>query len=402
MSLLLDALKRAEQEKLSKQGERGAEAAPPVPAPAASAPPGSLELQPIIDARAAAASAQASRAAGASARTDAEAANTVFQAKQGKAPASRAGLIWAISIGIAVLVLGAGGYVWYMMESLKPRVAPVARAPRPLPITVPAPQSSAPPIIDPPAAASAPASVAAAPAQETPATKEPVPTVAPKPGAQRKDVVASLLEEARSPAAARPDLKLERSAERPSIAPGVAEGYRLLLAGDLAGARRSYSNAFAADPTSVDAQLGLATIEARLGNRAEAATLYRGVLDLDPRNGTALAGLAALAEETRPDAMQDGLQAAIARSPDDGALHLALGNSYAAQSRWAEAQAEYYEAYRLQPGDADVAYNLAVSLDHLGQSRAAAGLYERALANARGKGAQFDTASVARRLAELK
>jgi hypothetical protein len=43
-----------------------------------------------------------------------------------------------------------------------------------------------------------------------------------------------------------------------------------------------------------------------------------------------------------------------------------------------------------------------VSLDHLGQSRLAAALYARALANVRGKGAQFDAASVARRLAELK
>ena len=400
MSLLLDALKRAEQEKLSKQGER-VEPAPAAPSPApAPPPPGALELQPIGEARAGIA---AARTAGAGARSDAEAANTVFQAKQNNASGSRAGIIWAISIAIAVVVLGASGYIWYMMESLKPRVAPVARASRPLPIALPGPQANAPPIDAPGAAPSTTAPpVAAAPAMTDAPLKEATPPATPAPETRRKDVVASLLQEARSPAAARPDLKLERSPERPTIAPGVAEGYRLLLAGDLAGARRSYSNAFAADPTSVDAQLGLATIEARLGNRAEAATLYRGVIDLDPRNGTALAGLAALAEETRPDAMQDGLQAALARSPDNAALHLALGNSYAAQLHWAEAQAEYYEAHRLEPGDPDIAYNLAVSLDHIGQSRAAAGLYARALANARGKGAQFDAAAVARRLAELK
>jgi tetratricopeptide (TPR) repeat protein len=293
------------------------------------------------------------------------------------------------------------------MESLKPRAgAAVARAPRPLPITIPAPASTAPPIMELPAAGSAPSIAATnAPAAQAPdaapANGAIAPVAAAPKAATRKDVVASLLEEARSPAAARPDLKLERSSDRPTIAAGVAEGYRQLLAGDLPGARRSYSNAFAADASNVDAQLGLATVEARLGNRAEAASLYRGVLELDPRNGTALAALAALAEDVRPDAMQESLQAAIARTPDAAALHFALGNAYAAQSRWPEAQAEYYEAHRLDPGDADTAYNLAVSLDHLGQTRAAAGLYARALANAR-KGAQFDAASVARRLAELK
>jgi len=391
VSLLLDALKRAEQEKLSRQG--GTDAAPQA-AGAAPAPgsPSALELQPLGDGRAAAARPGQTR-------TDAEAANTVFQAKAGNAPASRPGIIWAISIAIAVVVVGAGIYVWYMMESLKPRAAPVARSPRPLPMTLPTTAPSSPPILDAPATASAPPAAAAT---TTPAQATTAPTPSAAPAAPPRDVIASLLQQGRLPAAARPDLTLERSSRPTTIAPAVAEGYRQLLAGDLAAARRSYSNAFAADAASIDAQLGLATVEARLGNRAEAAALYRRVLDLDPRNGTALAGLASLAGDARPEAMQESLQSALTHAPDNPALHFALGNAFAEQSRWPEAQLEYYEAHRLDPGDADISYNLAVSLDHLGQSRAAAGLYARALASARLRGAQFDPASVARRLAELK
>ena len=52
-------------------------------------------------------------------------------------------------------------------------------------------------------------------------------------------------------------------------------------------------------------------------------------------------------------------------------------------------------------GSGDIAYNLAVSLDHLGQSRVAAGFYRRALEAARGRTAQFDPAAAARRIAEI-
>ena len=71
-------------------------------------------------------------------------------------------------------------------------------------------------------------------------------------------------------------------------------------------------------------------------------------------------------------------------------------------ARWNEAQAAYFEAYRLDPEAADVAYNLAVSLDHLGQNRLAADFYQRALTASGQQSVQFDKGQVSRRLAELK
>ena len=96
------------------------------------------------------------------------------------------------------------------------------------------------------------------------------------------------------------------------------------------------------------------------------------------------------------------MRAGVSRYPRSAALRFTLGNLYASQSRWGEAQAEYFEAYRLEPGSADILYNLAVSLDHLGQSRLAAEHYARALEAAQDRRGQFDAAAVARRLAELR
>jgi len=96
------------------------------------------------------------------------------------------------------------------------------------------------------------------------------------------------------------------------------------------------------------------------------------------------------------------LAAGIAQNPQSPQLRFALGNLFASQSRWNEAQVQYFEAYRLDPASADLAYNLAVSLDHLQQPRLAAEYYARAIESARSQAAQFDPAAAARRLAQLR
>jgi Flp pilus assembly protein TadD len=181
----------------------------------------------------------------------------------------------------------------------------------------------------------------------------------------------------------------------------LAAGYESLRNGDLAAARRGYAAALASQPQSLDAELGLATVEARSGNGSAALARYRKALELDPRNPTALAGLASLADYSQPHALEAELRSDLAVHPQSSALHFTLGNLYASQSRWGEAQAEFFEAHRLEPTSADIVLNLAVSLDHMGRSRLAAEFYARALALSKGQATQFDPAPVARRLAEI-
>ena len=93
---------------------------------------------------------------------------------------------------------------------------------------------------------------------------------------------------------------------------------------------------------------------------------------------------------------------ALCGGPRDGALlRFALGSHYAAQHRWGEAQSAFFEAYRLEPTGADILFNLAVSLDHMKQSRLAADFYRRAVEAAQSQPTQFDPAPVRRRIAEL-
>jgi Tfp pilus assembly protein PilF len=197
-------------------------------------------------------------------------------------------------------------------------------------------------------------------------------------------------------------VRLAPSTDGPRVSPNVAAGYGALRAGRLTEARQAYAAALATDPGSTDAMLGLATVEARSGNATAAAGLYRKALELDPRNPTALAGIASLSDFTRPDAVELQLRTDISRDPRSAALHVALGNLYASQGRWTEAQAAFFDAHRLEPGGADILYNLAVTLDRMGQARAAVPYYRRALEVAAGHPTPFDPAAVARRLAEIQ
>lgn len=407
MSLLLDALKRAEQEKLAKQGDRPADAARPA---AAHAPPSptaaNLELAPMHGGGAAAASPPHA------ARSDAATAQTVFQAKTGGAPAAnepkKATIFW-IAGGVIVLVIAAiGGYVWYSVQSMRPTITTLRprAAPTPPPSSAPEPappkiESFVPQPVPPRTEASAPPAAAPPPPVAPPVAAV---TLAPA-----QEMAANVLKErgAAASAATPPPAPLHlaptqaREPAAPRVPSSVASGYEQLRDGRLAEAKRNYAAALAADGGNIDAHLGMATVEARLGNSAAAASHYRRALDLDPRNATAVAGLASLADYAQPDALESQLRGDIGRYPQSAALHFSLGNLYASQSRWHDAQAAFFEAHRLEPASADIAYNVAVSLDHLGQSRLAADYYRRALDAARTQATQFDPAPVARRLAEL-
>jgi Tfp pilus assembly protein PilF len=398
MSLLLDALKRAEQEKLARQGQEGTapQGGTPEAAAGASQARRKLELElhphPAPAAATPPAPAQTPASDPAAAKSGREGAKTVFAAKQAegaaaapqKAPGRKKTVI-AIVVGAVLVAAAGGGYVWYEINK-----SPASMARGPLPT---APRPAAPPKADgsdvvPPVALPNPENAAA------PERTKPQPKAAEK-------LVMNLLSES-SAVKPTPPLKLSRTIDPPRVSPQVSAGYDALRRGDAAAARKHYEAAVAADSSSLDAQLGLATAAARMGNREVAQRHYRRALDLDSKNAAAVAGLAALADFTRPDGLEEQLRADITRYPQSAALHFTLGNLYASQSRWNEAQAAYFEAYRFDPDNADLAYNLAVSLDHLGQARLAAEFYRRAMDAAQGQAAQFDKGQVSRRIAELK
>ena len=159
-----------------------------------------------------------------------------------------------------------------------------------------------------------------------------------------------------------------------------------------------------ADAANVDALLGLAAIALRSGRTQEAQSLYNAALEADPQNAAAIAALSTLPAGAAPNGdtgNETRLKNLLREQPGAAELHFALGLQYVGTGRWPEAQQAFFEAVRNEPANADYAYNLAVSLDQLGQTSAAAAYYDRALTLARGS-VLFDTAAARQRLASLR
>jgi tetratricopeptide (TPR) repeat protein len=155
------------------------------------------------------------------------------------------------------------------------------------------------------------------------------------------------------------------------------------------------------EPANRDALLGLAALDVRTRNYDLAESRYIRLLETDPRDAYAAAGLIALRGQTDPVRSESRLKTLIAAQPDVAHLHFALGNQYAAQSRWPDAQASYFRAFSLDPENPDFAFNLAVSLDQLRQGKLALDYYRRALALASSRPTSFDKSQVSARITEL-
>ena len=131
-------------------------------------------------------------------------------------------------------------------------------------------------------------------------------------------------------------------------------------------------------PDNPDVLDGLGAIALQERQHELARQFFRRALVAHPLDPAALAGLART-ERQDPMQAESRLKDSLTSQPDAIGTHLALGDALAAQQRWAEAQQAYFQAHALAPGHPDIAYNLAVALDHLGQRRPAAGFYRKAL-----------------------
>jgi tetratricopeptide (TPR) repeat protein len=197
-------------------------------------------------------------------------------------------------------------------------------------------------------------------------------------------------------------IKIRHDAGDAKLDPLLAGAYQAFMAGETGKAETDYRKALQQTPDSRDALLGLAAIAASRGQREEAASHYLRVLQLDPRDAAAQAGLIGLRGNSDPTLSESRLKTLLAQYPDTGYLHFALGNLYAHHSRWSEAQEAYFNAFHAEPGNADYAFNLAVSLDHLDQRKPALAYYQRALALAKERSAGFDGEQLKKRIYELQ
>src|SRR5258706_1255100 len=316
-----------------------------------------------------------------------------------------------LTLGALALVgLGYGGYVWWQMQ---PKYS-VARVETARPVAAPAQSVAA---SAPVAAPSEPPPPAQAPQAAARTAVPGIPPIQPvRPPRARAQPASGTL--ASGPSAPRSELSSSQNASVSqrtgealapiainaptlSVDPLVEQAYQAFQRNDLASARENYQRALAREPTNRDALLGLAAIDVRNGQLSSAEARYLKLLEIDPRDSHAVANLITLRGQLDPVASESRLKTLIATQPEAALLHFSLGNQYAQQSRWAEAQSAYFKAYSVDPENADYAFNLAVSLDQLHQGKLALEYYRRALALTEKRAASFTPAQARLRVQEL-
>jgi|CXWL01.1.fsa_nt_gi tetratricopeptide (TPR) repeat protein len=252
-----------------------------------------------------------------------------------------------------------------------------------------------------PAAPAVPAAPAgsAKPAPAAPAVSAEVPAASPAPLPKPAARIGGAARSRPVPDEERP-VSVTRGATQ--IHPQVSAGYAAYQAGDLAKARTEYQQVLREESANRDALLGLAAIEMRAQRYDLAHGYYQRILQTDPRDPYAQAGLLALrSEQLDPVLVESRVKSLLAADREANVLYFTLGNQYAQQGRWAEAQQAYFKAFATDPDNADYAFNVAVSLDQLRQPKLALEYYRRALALAEKRSASFALETARTRVQQL-
>jgi TolA-binding protein len=186
---------------------------------------------------------------------------------------------------------------------------------------------------------------------------------------------------------------------RPRLLDQAFDAYR---AGDYATAKTHYQAVLADTPASVDALAGLGAIALREGDQRGAAEYYARVLLIDPRHQNAAAVLLGMQKGRDPVQRESAVKTILQEFPEHAFLHYTLGNLYASQQRWADAQQAFFDAHRFDSSNPDYAMNLAVSLDRLGQAQTALDYYQTALKLSEEQRAGFDPSAVLARIQAIE
>ena len=182
------------------------------------------------------------------------------------------------------------------------------------------------------------------------------------------------------------------------------EAGRFYVGGAYAEAEAVYRNILSKNATNIDALRGLALVAVASGRYQLAVATYLKILEYYPNDPVAVADLTNLHGVSGKNfhAVESALKKVLGKHPKwDSRLHFALGNLYAGDERWTEAQKSYFNAYSGEQTNPDYAYNLAVVLDYLNKPRLAVTYYREALELSARAPSGFSAAQVRARIAGI-
>jgi len=188
---------------------------------------------------------------------------------------------------------------------------------------------------------------------------------------------------------------------KPMLTQNLNKAYQYFQEQNHEAARKYYQLALEESPGSTSALNGLGAIALESGDKSLAEKYFYAALKSDPNSAYAKAALLNLGRDRGSPRQEELLISAVRKNSGDAVAAHVLGQFYAARKEWSKAQGYLFSAFSIDSANADYAFNLAVSLDHLKQAAAAREYYAKALQLAAASPTNFSRAAVEQRLMSL-
>lgn len=181
----------------------------------------------------------------------------------------------------------------------------------------------------------------------------------------------------------------------------INAAYDSYVAGNYSDAAQAYLGVLQGMPDHRNALLGMAAISLRTGDPDKAGRIWLQVLADHPDDPVATTALIDLMAAQDYSGGTRIIRKLLQDYPHTAFLYFTLGNLQAAASEWTEARDAFAVACRLERDNPDYAYNLAVSLEHAGDWRAALDMYKTALELAHDRPVHFNDSEILARITVL-
>lgn len=176
-----------------------------------------------------------------------------------------------------------------------------------------------------------------------------------------------------------PNIQISRTRPEDKVKILIQNAYRHYKNKDYEDSLSLYKKAVKIERHNIDAMLGLAASYDKLNNKYLAMRTYKDIMKIDPNNSYAIAAIYMLNGVMYKYKNNESIKYLIQKHHDKPHLYFLLGNYYGNKNQWRLAQNAYYKAWMLDKNNTDYMFNLAISLDQLGQSEEAIRFYELSL-----------------------